>query len=615
MKKLLLFILLITIQLQAQNPAFRFAWLSDTHVGSSTGEEDLRSSIADINENINVDFTIISGDITESGKTSDLKIAKDILDKLNKPYYIIPGNHDTKWSESGAAAFPGLWGHDRFVFRYRDFVFLGMHEGPVLRMADGHFAPEDLRWLDSEIGKFKGTSQKVIFVTHYPLDDQIDNWFEVIRRLKEINTQMVLVGHGHANRVQNYEGIHGIMGRSNLRAGKQTGGYNIVEIRNDSAFFSERIPKAETKPFWTSLSFSKKYDPVDTVKHPVPDFSVNKQFPFVREKWKFDTGYLVTASPVVSGNTVVAGNSNGDIYGLDITSGKTLWKYNAGSPVYSPVAAERNYIVAAAANGNVICLNSTDGKPLWIKKTPGPLVAAPVIKEGTIYLGSSEGVFRAMNISDGNIAWEYKDVKGFIETKPLITPDKVIFGAWDNYLYALNRKDGSLVWKWSNGRSEILLSPAACWPVASDGKVFVAAPDRYLTALDINSGRPVWRTNKFLVRECVGISEDQATVYSKCMRDTVFSFKGASNELEAKWVRNTGFGYDIAPSMLIEKEGNLFFSTKNGFIYSLNASDGGTKWVHRSGTGLINTLLPISADKVLVTSMDGFIILLENGKD
>ncbi|MGE5499442.1 MAG: metallophosphoesterase, partial [Syntrophothermus sp.] len=358
MKKLVLFILFITIQLQAQNTAFRFAWLTDTHVGSSTGEEDLRLSVADINENLDVDFTIISGDITESGKTSDLKIAKDILDKLNKPYYIIPGNHDTKWSESGAAAFPVLWGKDRFVFRFRDFLFLGMHEGPVLRMADGHFSPEDLRWLDSEIGKYKGTSQKVIFVTHYPLDDQIDNWYEVIRRLREINIQMVLVGHGHANRIQNYEGIHGIMGRSNLRAGKQTGGFNIVEIRNDSAFFSERTPKTETKGIWASLAFSEKYDPVDTVKHLVPDFSINEKYPSVREKWKFDTGYLITASPVVSGNIVITGNSNGDIYGLDIITGKTLWKYFAGSPVYSPLASEDNCVVAAAANGTICCLNS-----------------------------------------------------------------------------------------------------------------------------------------------------------------------------------------------------------------------------------------------------------------
>src|SRR5690242_15836197 len=75
---------------------FRFAWLSDTHVGSLTGEEDLRASVKDINSSTGLSFVILSGDVTEYGSREYLTLAKDILDQITIPVHVIPGNHDTK---------------------------------------------------------------------------------------------------------------------------------------------------------------------------------------------------------------------------------------------------------------------------------------------------------------------------------------------------------------------------------------------------------------------------------------------------------------------------------------------------------------------------------------
>ena len=111
----------------AQTHNFRFAWLSDTHVGSSTGAEDLSRSMRDINSLDNVAFTVLSGDITELGWNEQFRIAKSILDSLKIPYHITAGNHDTKWSESGCTEFSKLWGSDKFVFEYGGFWFIGLH--------------------------------------------------------------------------------------------------------------------------------------------------------------------------------------------------------------------------------------------------------------------------------------------------------------------------------------------------------------------------------------------------------------------------------------------------------------------------------------------------------
>src|SRR3954471_12118094 len=108
MKQLLVLLLVIfSLQSIAQKRSFRFAFISDTHIGSPNGgaEEDLRRTVRDINGMKDVAFVVITGDITELGMNSELKLAKQLFDSLRIPYYIMPGNHDTGWSESGGVAF------------------------------------------------------------------------------------------------------------------------------------------------------------------------------------------------------------------------------------------------------------------------------------------------------------------------------------------------------------------------------------------------------------------------------------------------------------------------------------------------------------------------------
>ena len=70
------------IALAASPATFRFAWLSDTHVGSSTGEEDLRATVQDLNSITGLSFVVLSGDVTEFGSREQLQLAKEILDGL-----------------------------------------------------------------------------------------------------------------------------------------------------------------------------------------------------------------------------------------------------------------------------------------------------------------------------------------------------------------------------------------------------------------------------------------------------------------------------------------------------------------------------------------------------
>jgi 3',5'-cyclic AMP phosphodiesterase CpdA len=52
---------------------FKFAHVSDTHIGSHNADEDLRRTVQNINEDPTLKFVIISGDITDFGSDEELR--------------------------------------------------------------------------------------------------------------------------------------------------------------------------------------------------------------------------------------------------------------------------------------------------------------------------------------------------------------------------------------------------------------------------------------------------------------------------------------------------------------------------------------------------------------
>ncbi|MGB6123331.1 MAG: metallophosphoesterase, partial [Bacteroidota bacterium] len=60
----LLALSLSACQGERREALLRFAWLSDTHIGGGTGQEDLMAAVRDINRLEGMDFVIVSGDVT-----------------------------------------------------------------------------------------------------------------------------------------------------------------------------------------------------------------------------------------------------------------------------------------------------------------------------------------------------------------------------------------------------------------------------------------------------------------------------------------------------------------------------------------------------------------------
>ena len=618
MKKHILLVALIIFLLPAmalgQKGNFHFAQITDTHIGGMGADEDLRRTVADINEGDSLAFVIISGDVTEFGSDSELKLAKEILDDLRKPWYIIPGNHDTKWSESGANSFRNIFGAEAFAFRHDGWLFLGTNSGPNMRMGPGQIPRENLVWLDSVLSVPANKVLKVVSVNHYPLDNGLNNWYELTDRLKKLDTRLALCGHGHSNRVLNFEGIPALMGRSNLRADKEYGGYNIMTIRGDTLLSAAvRLTDTVTMEPWAAVKLEKHNFLDDTTVWPRPDYSMNEKYPVAKQAWRLQEKSDIGAGTIPAGKRAITTNTDGEIKALNLKKGKVRWTFYTGAKIYSTPASDGKRVIAASADGMVVALDLKKGKELWRFDSGQPMVASPVTAGGKVFITGSSGKCYALDITNGSLLWSNSLIDGFVETIPVVYKGMLIFGTWNNRLYAIDTETGLTKWVWNNGYTNRMLSPAACVPVVTGDRVFVVAPDRKMACLDAFTGVLIWHSDLGgeTVRESMGISADSTLILAKTMNGAVIGVDPQGTEARIAWKSDFNIGYDIAPGVISEKGGVIFIPSDKGIVHAASRSDGRLLWSHRISSCLINSIVPLDGRSILCNAMDGVVVRLE----
>ena len=624
---ILLAALLAVVSALAQETPVKFAYLSDIHICEGTPRiENLRRCIADINSQPDIQFTLFGGDITEFGADHEIAMTKAMIDSLDHPYWIVAGNHDAKWSESGCNTFARVYGYEQFEFEAGGIKFLGCNSGPNMRMAPALLPHESLVWLDS-IMTATPKEQPVIFVNHYPQDTSILNYFQVMNTLKKGNIQLLIGGHWHQNRVLNYEGVPGILGRSPDR-GKEVG-YNIIDIADGVFSIHERIlvdkegnviTPLDRAPWYTQqLTGTPQYEPDRAagrdnpyglpLDYPFVKFDVNRTFPQVAEIWRSQDEGDIGCGAVKAGDLVLYANEAGVVKALDAATGREVWRFATEGKVFSTPAVWKKRVVVGSTDGYIYCLSLRDGRLRWRYRCDKSVLASPVIYKGIAYVGSSDHVFRALKVRSGRLVWARDGIAGFVECKPYVDQDQVVFGDWANTLYSLDPRTGAVQWTWKTKGSR-MFSPAAVYPVKSHGKIFLVTPERKTYALDAKTGQQLWVSAGG--RESIALSPDGETVYVKTMFDSVQAYATDSDTAVKRWEVQPGFGYEIAPTpFACSADGALLFvPTDKGNLFCLNAADGSPVWKHKISVALINSILPLPDRQLLVSTMDGVVTLL-----
>jgi 3',5'-cyclic-AMP phosphodiesterase len=190
--------------------------LSDTHVCAEGvrlyGRIDTNAGLLRAVETINrlrplPDAVVVSGDLVNAGEPAQYAALRPILDRLTPPYYVLPGNHDSRENLSAAFA-------DHAYLPKTGFLNYAIELGPLTLIAldtvvpgedGGTLCAERLSWLQAELEQHH--DRPVIVAMHHPPVPIGVDWLdrtrcanaeglaEVIGRHPEV--ERIICGHVH----------------------------------------------------------------------------------------------------------------------------------------------------------------------------------------------------------------------------------------------------------------------------------------------------------------------------------------------------------------------------------------------------------------------------------
>lgn len=586
-------IFLIVLSFQSLTPQIKFAWVTDTHIGSPDAENDLLQIVNDIN-NQDIKFTIITGDVTEKGFNSELIQAKETLNKLKRPYFIIPGNHDTKWSESGCTKFNELFGSNKFIFNVDDYTFIGLNSGVPLRGGGGHISPEDINWLKNRLNKIS-LQTKIIFAVHHQLDKEIDNYKNVINLLSRFEKVFVIVGHGHTNQPYIFDNIKGAMGRSALS--KQiTPGYNIVSLFGDSVSIQTIDFNANKE--WYRNSIGRIINSTEE--------KILNQKPLQELKPIFESQTTIVKTGVLKNNKLFFADLVGWVYSINL-NGELIWKKYLATSFFARPVVYKSQIIYSGTDGNVYFLNISSGRLLKTIKLYSPIISSPVVHRNNLIIFTNNGKINFINLKNFEVK-SFKIAEKNFEASPLIVNDKVFIGNWDNYLYSIkiDLNDTSIiVWKWTENKN-FYYSPAACSPLIDKlNRIFISTPDKFISAIDSQTGQTLFRSNEFNGWESIGINNKKSLLFIKSLVDTLYAIDVEDSIINLKWKTYLGYGLDTNPIPISEKSGMIFLPAKDGTLYIIDETTGKLIQKFFLGNARLNDVIIINSKCLIVSNMDG----------
>jgi len=202
------------------------AQITDAHIagwgkktfGVAPMAENLARCVAHINGlSPQPDVALITGDISNNGLRQELERAAGILDKLQAPYYVIPGNHDDR------ATLASVFGHRACPTESEDFINYVI-EGYDIRLITvdstipdapgGELGPARLAWLEEQLQQDEARPT-ILFMHHPPVtfgvpETDSDGFIgaealgDVIE--KHGNIERILCGHIHLSAFTQWQG-------------------------------------------------------------------------------------------------------------------------------------------------------------------------------------------------------------------------------------------------------------------------------------------------------------------------------------------------------------------------------------------------------------------------
>ena len=305
--------------------------------------------------------------------------------------------------------------------------------------------------------------------------------------------------------------------------------------------------------------------------------------------WSYETGKLVSSSPVVSNGKVFVSSDDDKIYCLNANNGNLIWSYKTGDNVVSSPAVADGKLFFGSGDNRIYCLGEDTGRLIWSYETGDEVPSSPAVADGKVFIGSWDDRIYCLDENTGDLIWSY-ETDDWVLSSPTVANGKVFVGSYDDKIYCLDADTGDLIWSYKTGYC-VLSSPAV-----SNGKVFVGSDDDKIYCLNENNGYLIWSyktgnpvsSSPAVSNGKVFVGSDDDKIY--CLNE---------NDGNLIWSYKTGDNVVSSPAVA---DGKVFVGSEDNKIYCLDEDTGKLIWSYETG-GRVRS--PALADgKLFVGSFD-----------
>ncbi|MDI9617314.1 MAG: cobaltochelatase subunit CobN [Methanothrix sp.] len=312
-------------------------------------------------------------------------------------------------------------------------------------------------------------------------------------------------------------------------------------------------------------------------------------------------GYI-GGSAVVSGGRVFVSNwpdmtFRGEL-GLaciDVRNGTVLWVNPiGGNGGASTPAVFGDRLFTGSLTGEVYCVDIITGKTLWnrtIERDPKywGVASSPLIENDTIYIMSfSDGALHALSL-DGEELWNLSTGSISPFASPAALGEMIYFPGGDPALYCVNASTQDIVWK--APADAAITSGPAIW-----NRTLFFVTERSITALNATTGQTLWQRSINGTSSTPAIASGRVYVGTDDERVVCLDANGA-----LIWETKVNGPVRSSPLFL---DGRIYFGTNTdaGTVYALNASDGSIVWRYPVNEYIMSS--PSASDGILFIGAD-----------
>jgi len=260
-------------------------------------------------------------------------------------------------------------------------------------------------------------------------------------------------------------------------------------------------------------------------------------------------------SPVISPEGVFTGSVDPGLFKLDPSDGRKVWRLNTRSFFSSAPLVVSKYVLAADSKGTVWCAWADKGNEAWHTDTGARITSRPVYADGRVYAGNLDGHLLCLGVTNGVELHRLK-LKGGIRVSPLIAGRLIVAVTDAGMLYAIDLNELKTRWTW-------LVDGSVVAPLRLDGEwIYVTIAKGELLRVNLRTGKQEEGSFRADAQFLSGPVVRRDGIYLGGMNGVLYVLD--RNNLKVRWSLNLG---SAIRGSVVEWDDIVVVTTQNGKVY------------------------------------------------